>query len=576
MASQTYALVNLFRRLTNVANDALDNVSIEDDEKEPGQQSGTGNVALSQMTLNDARERSQTNLCIIDGAYFQQNLNDINAVLLDIYRSNGLYMCDRSEMEANIRTHMAHTGAYAFIGEVNDGNPKCVRQQLDSIVEHVNTLLNDLLGRQCITESHFYQMTVERSMVRMDYGCFLPDPSSEGVPFRPFMVHCLGPLVGIARFVSRLVQPVYDEMARSTTFFNASDAVHAVELYAEQDRLKPTTLFVTLYVNDLCTLLPHEETIQVLERFLNERVSNGHLHGLSIQTIIELVRFVVTNQVFLFRKRMYRQIKGGTANSPLTDLLANIYMFYWQADLVKVLADKNEVFGRCLDEAVLTWNGSKSALCSLLKTTMSHPTQSMPITVTIGQKISYLNVQIAHVHGKLSTKIDHEMDDGPSPLPYLIDHPPHMHSTLLRASLIRAVLCCATLSDFQAEHLDIEDTFFSNGFSSDHITSKVDGFFEEFNASALKSNATSHEEYLIIRRRLFDYEQYQRAMQLQQRVEEQHQQIGYIPSPLHGDDLCQLKEDVQRLWQNYRIKETQLHDVNIEVVGHPKYPIYTK
>ena len=64
-------------------------------------------------------------------------------------------------------------------------------------------------------------------------------------------------------------------------------------------------------------------------------------------------------------------------------------MFYWQADLVKSLADKNEVFGRCLDEVFLTWNGSNGALRSLLKTKMANLEQSMPITLAIGRKISY-------------------------------------------------------------------------------------------------------------------------------------------------------------------------------------------
>ena len=80
-------------------------------------------------------------------------------------------------MEAKILGHMTRTGAYSFIEELSDDNPTCVRKQLDSIVEHVTTSLNDLLARQCITESQFYQMTIERSMVRMDYGYFLPDTS---------------------------------------------------------------------------------------------------------------------------------------------------------------------------------------------------------------------------------------------------------------------------------------------------------------------------------------------------------------------------------------------------------------
>lgn len=86
-------------------------------------------------------------------------------------------MCQRSDLEAKIPTHVTQTGAYRFIEELNDTNSTCIRQQLDGVVEKVTALLQDLLARPCITDSQFYQMAVECSMARMDYACFLPDTS---------------------------------------------------------------------------------------------------------------------------------------------------------------------------------------------------------------------------------------------------------------------------------------------------------------------------------------------------------------------------------------------------------------
>lgn len=286
--------------------------------------------------------------------------------------------------------------------------------------------------------------------------------------------------------------------------------------------------------------------------------------------------FVMANQMFLFRKRVYRQSKGGTVNSPLTLLLADIYMFYRQADLVKLLVDKDEVFGRCFDEAFLTWNGSNSSLRSLLNTTIQKQNPSLPITIAIGQKVNYLNVQIYHMHGKLKTKISHDMDIEPRALPYIVGHPPDTYSTLVRASLMRAVLCCSTLSDFREEHRDIKNIFFSNGFSRDYTKEKTDCFFEEFNALALQSRYTHQNAYTNIRRRIFEHDREQTEMKIKHRTEEQHQDIWYIPAALKGDDLNTLKEDFQRLWEKYRLQEPQLANVNIEIVGHPKYPDYTK
>ena len=159
MANQIYSLIRIFRRLMSAANDALDGVASPDDDQEPGQNIGDGDISLSYTSLDNPRQRSRTNLWVMDSEFFQQHLHDTGTVLLDIYNSNGLLMCELRVMEAKILGHMTRTGAYSFIEELNDDNPMCVLKQLDSIVEHVTTLLNDLLTRQCITASQFYQMT---------------------------------------------------------------------------------------------------------------------------------------------------------------------------------------------------------------------------------------------------------------------------------------------------------------------------------------------------------------------------------------------------------------------------------
>ena len=182
MANQIYSLIHMFRRLMSTANDALDGVVSPDDENEPGQHLGDGDISLTQLSLDDPRQRSRTNLWVMDVEFFRQHLNDTSTVLVDIYNSNGLCLCELRVMEAKILGHMTRTGAYSFIEELSDDNLTCVREQLDSIVEHVTTSLNDLLARQCITQSQFYQMTIERSMVRMDYGYFLPDTSKVSDP----------------------------------------------------------------------------------------------------------------------------------------------------------------------------------------------------------------------------------------------------------------------------------------------------------------------------------------------------------------------------------------------------------
>ena len=233
------------------------------------------------------------------------------------------------------------------------------------------------------------------------------------------MICCLSPTVGIARYMHRLLQPIYDQVAYSTTFFKESDAVHALENYAKQGLLLPKTLFATLHVNDLCTIVPHEQLIEILQRFLNDFVPERQIQGVSIDTIIQLVRFVLQNQLFVFNNNIYRQIKGCGSNLPFNHLLANIYMFYWQEDLVKILVKNKEVFGRCLDELFFTWNKSKGDLQSFIRTIINPKFPTLFITTAIGKKVNYLDAKISHVNGKLHTRVHHDRDIEPRALPII-------------------------------------------------------------------------------------------------------------------------------------------------------------
>jgi hypothetical protein len=380
------------------------------------------------------------------------------------------------------------------------------------------------------------------------------------------MVCSLGPTIEIARYISRLLQPIYDQVAFSTTFYKETDAVHAIEMYTNKGLLLPSTLFATLHINDLCSILSHEDMMQALKHFLNEYYKfNEYMQGISIDTIIKLIHIVLQNQIFVFQNKLYRQIKGGATNSPLTILLMNIYMFYWQEDLVKIMRDKNEIFGRCFDQVFLTWNGSKNELRSLLHATMNkNQSSSIQLTTSIGKNINYIAAQIGHINGKLQTKVNHDTDAKPRFLPYITDHPRLKYSKLIRASLIRAVLCCSDVVDFCNERWDIEETFRTNGYTWDYITDHVEEFFREFNVLKLKSRI-NQSKYEKLRHVIFKYDQEQTDLKLKQHKAEQDKEKWYISSTLKGETLIDLQE-------NY----PEARNVSIEIVGQPKYPTNTK
>ncbi len=92
-------------------------------------------------------------------------------------------------------------------------------------------------------------------------------------------------------------------------------------------------------------MLPQEESLKILTEFL---LQHGYhkVKGVPIDAIRKLARIVLTENVFVYEKKFYRQILGGAMGSAFTLTLANIFMWKWEKQLVHRQLSSNEIYGR--------------------------------------------------------------------------------------------------------------------------------------------------------------------------------------------------------------------------------------
>ncbi|CAF5144178.1 unnamed protein product, partial [Rotaria sp. Silwood1] len=150
------------------------------------------------------------------------------------------------------------------------------------------------------------------------------------------------------------------------------------------------------------------------------------------------------------------------SDQPFNHLLANIYMFYWQQDLVKTLVNQNEIFGR-----------------------------------------------------QLRTIINHDNDIEPRGLSFISDHPPVMYSTLIQACLMLAALIRSKVSDFHNGRRDVQIVFLNNGYSMNFIKDHVEQLFQDFHISNWKSNLNQN-TYDKMREEIMEYDQQHQEMKIKQ------------------------------------------------------------
>ncbi|CAF2907439.1 unnamed protein product [Rotaria sp. Silwood2] len=420
----------------------------------------------------------------------RQQLQANNRILLPTYNICAYYSCELTDMQQKVHEHMTRTGAYRLIMELDQTNPYSLEEFLKKINNEIMKKLNGFLHNKLITYSQWEQMTINQSNSQLNTLYFLPDTRQVGsdkrvkVSFHP-MVRCHHHLtMNTSKFLSRLLQPIYNLVTYSNTFNTDADVIDAVEKYTRKGLLRFNTLFTTLHIHDLSTIVPHGQTIDALKRFLDEYVLEKKIEGITVTTIMDLVQLVLENQCIIYENRLYQQIQGGISNSPLTILLANIYIFYWQQDLVRNLHNKNEIFGRCFDEIFLTWNDSEQRLHDILQT-LNRQVLNIPITIFISNDVNYLDLNICHLDGNLKIQVVHQLNTEPYALPYVVGHSRHKYHSLIRVALLRATRCYTYVFDFVNELEDIQLSFQYNRFSNDFIIDQIQLFLEEFGVSQM-------------------------------------------------------------------------------------------
>jgi hypothetical protein len=153
------------------------------------------------------------------------------------------------------------------------------------------------------------------------------------------------PTTGISKFLDQLIRPLFDKHARSTTIIDGVDLIRRLETYVENDYLKTTTQLCTFDITDLYTMLPQEESLNILTEFLAQ-FDYYKVKGIPIDAIRKLARIIITENVFIYEKKFYRQVIGGAMGSAFTLTLANIFMWKWEKQLVHRQLASNEIYGR--------------------------------------------------------------------------------------------------------------------------------------------------------------------------------------------------------------------------------------
>lgn len=507
-------------------------------------------------------------------------LKQQNCVLSKSTKSTLWYSCHKNVMKNKIHDYMLQSKAFIVIEKLNLINSQeKVRDLLDGMVDQIQSLLKTFLDHQLITVFQYEQMKVQRSSVRFDFMYFQPDTRQQNqIRFEPKTVSILSPLMPVCRYLYRLLAPIYyGEVAHAITIYKGADLIPHLERYQQETHLKSTTHFIRIEIRNPYATITHRQLLLHLKCFLDDFISVDEqemIQGMNQMAILKLTEFILEHQYSIYQDCIYQQVLGGSNTINFITLLIDIYFYYyWKQSLIRAYQNDDELFLRCFNELFLTWNNSKETFHDLIQKMKSND-PSLQYEICIEQKkIYYLDLQIDFQleENTFHTQVYHDWKYEPYIMPTIYDAVSFSKWNTVQMALLRAILCCSDLEDFQQERQYIEFSFLFNHFCYDYIRECFEKCFAYFHVS----HFMLHQDQAIyqkLRRNVRQYNQEILDKKTRLLKEKQKQCILYIYSYLKEHDLKYAQRNPKSILPWYRKDDPMYQGITIEVIGIPVYP----
>jgi len=212
---------------------------------------------------------------------------------------------------------------------------------------------------------------------------------------------------------------------------------------------------------------------------------------------------------------------------------------------------------------------------------MEKKDENIRITRSIGSTIEFLDVLVNNDNGQLKTSVFHKPAAEPYLLPYLSEHPRHIHCNTIKGALFRAIRLCSHVEDFDHERLHIELKLLLNGYPLKFITYQFKRFFEQHNAYMLISEQPNDMIYQVLHKKLLaqlsrrerqnnqlisNDNNILQEQQQQNKSKSSNQSKLTVHFTFESGPMLQFKRELRRLWEKYYIyKGSRMNNVRLQI-----------
>jgi predicted GIY-YIG superfamily endonuclease len=298
------------------------------------------------------------------------------------------------------------------------------------------------------------------------YGA--PKEHKEGTPLRP-IVSTIG---SILRDTENFLKPLL-ALATRNSKYNIKNSMAALNALKEL-QVDENTRLCSFDVKNMFPSIPRGELLIILRKKLekNKKLLKEHT-CLTPAEIVNLVKFTLENTFFELEGEIYVQKSGLAMGSPISPLLADIFMEDFLEKLFKTLKIQPQLFLKYVDDCICVYNSKNINEQNLLEQLNS---KSKHIQFTIEKEeqnsLPFLDIHIHRNTEKLTFTVYRKPTDKGILLNYNSNHSFATKATVVRAGIHRAYEYCEKGKDRKAEIRKTYQILYKNDYPH-HFIAKV-------------------------------------------------------------------------------------------------------
>ena len=131
---------------------------------------------------------------------------------------------------------------------------------------------------------------------------------------------------GVAKVIAKILKPLVGKSPHHVQSTN--DFVSK----ARGITLLPGECLTSYDVTTLFTSVPIDPALNIIKDLLENDDNLSNRTVLSVQNIIEFLGFCLHNTYFSFQNKVYEQVEGTAMGSPVSPIVANLYMEYFEGE----------------------------------------------------------------------------------------------------------------------------------------------------------------------------------------------------------------------------------------------------